>query len=118
MGITYIDIESMDWLEVTDAWSGKVDPGEPDVRFKQFETGSDVVPRGQLVQYERGHCERAHSHRESELLFILDGDATVAGVPVRPGALIYIEGGTTYGPIQGGENGLRFLRLHVGRDGD
>jgi hypothetical protein len=113
MSAQYIDTEAMDWTEVTKDWPGKVNPGEPDVRFKLFETRSGVIPRGQLVQYESGHVEKAHSHDESELLFIIDGDALIGGEPVRPGMLVYIQGGTTYGPIEGGATGMRFLRLHL-----
>src|ERR1700722_8015783 len=114
MSVQYIDTEAMDWSEVTTDWPGKVNPGEPDVRVKPFETRSGVVPRGQLVQYESGHVEKAHSHDESELLFIIDGDVTIGGDPARPGMLTHIPGGTTYGPIEGGQKGVRFLRLHLG----
>jgi hypothetical protein len=114
MTVEYIDTEKMDWTEVTKDWPGKVNAGEPDVRFKPFEVGSGVVPRGQLVEYEPGHVEKAHSHEESELLFIIDGDATIGDDPARSGMLIHISGGTTYGPVEGGPKGVRFLRLHLG----
>jgi mannose-6-phosphate isomerase-like protein (cupin superfamily) len=116
VGMRSIDFNAIAWTEVTDTWQGKVAAGEPDVRYKPFETGSGAVPRGQFVEYEPGHFEKAHSHEESELLYILDGDATFGDDRVGPGMLLYIEGGTTYGPITGGSNGLRFLRLHLVED--
>jgi hypothetical protein len=113
MSVQYIDTDAMGWSEVTKDWPGKVGAGEPDVRFKPFEIGSQAVPRGQLVEYEPGHVEKPHSHSENEILFIFDGDATIGGERVSPGTLVYIDGGTTYGPIESGVNGTRFLRLHL-----
>ncbi|GEM_PF-1561669 len=114
MAVHYVDFESMGWTEVPNNWAGKAAAGEPGVRFKPFELGSSAVPRGQFVEYEPGHFEKAHSHDESELLHIIDGGGTIAGEPITAGMLIYIEGGTTYGPIEGGPQGMRFLRLHLG----
>jgi hypothetical protein len=113
MSVQYIDTGAMGWSEVTTDWPGKVRAGEPDVRFKPFEIGSQAVPRGQLVEYEPGHIENPHSHAENEILFIIRGDATIGGQRVSPGTLVYIDGGTTYGPIESGIDGTSFLRLHL-----
>jgi hypothetical protein len=106
LSVEYIDTGAMDWTEVTKDWPGMVQAGEPAVRFKPFEVASGAVPRGHLVEYEPGHFEKPHSHEESEILFIIDGDATIGGEPVRSRMLVYVPGGTTYGPIEGGAKGI------------
>jgi hypothetical protein len=113
MAVNIIDINSIEWRIPDKAWKGKVGDGEPEVQFKPFETQSDSVPRGQLVFYEPGHHEAAHSHDESEFLYILEGDCTVGDVLVTAGMLVHIEGKTVYGPLKGGPEGVRFLRLHL-----
>lgn len=114
MAVHYTDLEDGNWLQASKSdWKGKVAAGEPDVQFRPFETASPVVPRGQLVQYEPGHHEARHSHEESEFLYVLAGEATLGDVQLRAGMLVHVEGGTEYGPIDSGPDGLKFLRLHL-----
>jgi hypothetical protein len=114
MAVKIVDIEGLDWLSPDDSWGGTAADGQPGVRFKPFAIGDGLVPEGQLVEYEVGHFEGAHSHKEDEILFLLSGQLSIAEQQLLPGTLIYIEGGTTYGPLKS-EGGCRFLRLHVSR---
>ena len=113
MAVHYIDIEGIEWRIPDKAWKGKVGEGEPEVQFKPFDTASGAVPRGQLVFYEPGHVEAEHSHAEDEFLYILEGDATIGDDHVAAGMLVHVEGSTVYGPLKGGPDGLKFLRLHL-----
>jgi hypothetical protein len=112
MAVNIVDTEGMDWSSVGNTWAGKAPDGQPGVRFKPFTVGDGPVPRGQLVEYEVGHSEGAHSHAEDEILFLLSGQLSIDGKQLSPGTLIYIEGGTVYGPLTS-EEGCRFLRLHL-----
>jgi hypothetical protein len=112
MAVNIIDIEGLGWSSVDSAWAGKAPDSQPGVRFKPFAIGDGPVPRGQLVEYEVGHFEDAHSHGEDEILFLLSGQLSIDEKQLSPGTLVYIEGGTIYGPLRSQE-GCRFLRLHV-----
>lgn len=114
MAVNIVDIERLDWSSVGNTWSGKAPDGQPGVRFKPFTVGDGLVPKGQLVEYEIGHFEGAHSHAEDEILFLLSGQLSIDDQPLSPGTLVYIDGGTIYGPLRSDE-GCRFLRLHVAR---
>jgi hypothetical protein len=114
MAVNIVDTEGLDWSSVGNTWAGKAPDGQPGVRFKPFAIGDGPVPKGQLVEYEGGHFEGAHSHGEDEILFLLAGQLSIDDQPLSPGALVYIEGGTVYGPLKS-EGGCRFLRLHLVR---
>ena len=112
MAVEIVNLELLDWVEVTNDWPGKVAADEPDVRYKPFAIASAAVPAGQLVQYEPGHVEAEHSHQEGELFFVVDGSFTVGERELTAGTLTYIPGGTRYGAVAG-PSGVRFLRLHL-----
>jgi hypothetical protein len=111
--VNTIDTSTLHWKEVSDDWPGQVAPGAPAVRYKAFDIGSPLVPSGQLVEYEAGHVEAPHSHVESEIFFVVSGHLSVGDVALSPGTLLYISGGTTYGPSIAGPEGVQFLRLHI-----
>ena len=115
MAVNIFDIEGLDWSSVGNTWAGKAADDQPGVRFKPFTIGDGPVPRGQLVEYDVGHFEGAHSHGEDEILFLLSGHLSIDEKQLSPGTLVYIEGGTVYGPLKS-EEGCRFLRLHVGKE--
>ena len=110
----FFDETSVDWLGTPNDWEGKVDEGEPDVRYKVLVEGKDSVPGVQLVEFEPAHHEKAHSHPESEVLFVLDGEMTIGGRKVRAGAGVFIEKNTQYGPLDASDSGVRFLRVGLG----
>jgi len=112
MAVKIVDIEGLDWLSPDASWGGTAPEGQPSVRFKPFTISEGLVPKGQLVEYDVGHFESAHSHDEDEILFLLSGRLSIDEQQLFPGTLVYIEGGTTYGPLRSDE-GCRFLRLHV-----
>jgi hypothetical protein len=112
MGVTVIDVSSMEWQEVPTAWEGKAAPGRPGVRFKSFTSPAPEVPNGQLIEYEAGHAEGEHSHEEGELYYLLTGDLTILNLPVDPGTIVYIPAGTRYANRTVG--GCSFLRLGLG----
>ncbi len=93
---------------------GKVAEGEPDVRYKVLTSGSDGVPGIQFVEYDAGHREKPHSHSESEVLWVLNGEVSIGGQTLRAGAGAFIEKDTVYGPLEAGNQGARFLRIGLG----
>jgi hypothetical protein len=73
-----------------------------------------LMPRVRPSRGRRGRgLESRHAHEESELLYITSGEAVLDGTTLRPGMLIFVEGGTEYGPILGGPDGLGLLRIEV-----
>lgn len=113
MSIQTVKLDELDWSGVPDSWAGKVAAGQPDVRFKPFTTGSPVVPRGQLVHYEAGHVEAPHSHVEGEIFYVIGGSFTIGEIELPARTLVYIAGGTEYGPSVAGPDGAEFLRFHL-----
>jgi mannose-6-phosphate isomerase-like protein (cupin superfamily) len=113
MAVRMIATQELDWNSVPDSWAGKAPKDKPGVRFKAFEVGAGSIPRAQVIEYEAGHDEPAHSHEEDEVFFFLDGQLAIGDQEAKPGTLVFIEGGTTYGPLRSDE-GCRFLRLHLG----
>jgi len=109
--ILYVDEAQAEW-RVSPLKPGMKE-GDPRVRSKHLVGGADGVPRVIIAEYEPGHREPRHSHAESEVLYILDGDATIEGTVVRPGTVVFVEGATEYGPVVSGEHGVRFLRVEV-----
>jgi quercetin dioxygenase-like cupin family protein len=109
--VVYVDDAASEW-RVSPLKPGMKE-GDPRVRSKLLSSGGEGIPLVLLAEYEPGHREPRHSHANSELLYILDGEATVEGRTVRPGMLVFVEGKTEYGPITSGANGVRFLRVEV-----
>jgi mannose-6-phosphate isomerase-like protein (cupin superfamily) len=114
--IVYIDSADDEWQRSLSNSQQTADGAYPTykkLRYKSLDTGVPGVPTVQLVEYEPGHEEPAHSHAGSEMLFVLDGEAAIGDRVVQAGTLVYIEGGTTYGPIKGGPDGMRFVRVDL-----
>jgi len=107
MAVTVVDVEALEWRDVPSSRAGT-----GDVRVKAFATGSDSIPAGQLVEYAAGRIEIPHSHSEDEVFYVLDGEMTVDDTVARPGAVVVIGAGSTYGLTS--EGGCRFLRLRLG----
>ncbi len=112
--VVYFEESAVDWLEIPDAWEGKVAKGEPDVRYKLLTAGGDGVPGIQFVEFDAGHHEQAHSHAESEVLWVQSGEVTIGGHTLRAGSGAFIEKDTVYGPLIAGSDGTRFLRIGLG----
>ena len=89
--VVYFEESAVDWLEIPDAWEGKVAKGEPDVRYKLLTAGGDGVPGIQFVEFDAGHHEQAHSHAESEVLWVQSGEVTIGGHTLRAGSGAFIE---------------------------
>ena len=102
--------EDCPWQLPPNDWPGKVADDAPQVRFRTLCEGTRL-PDVRLVEYEPGHHEAAHSHGETEALYILQGEIDLGGTTVTAGTLVVIEGDTTYGPLQAGRDGARFLRV-------
>jgi mannose-6-phosphate isomerase-like protein (cupin superfamily) len=85
--------------------------GDPRVLYKRLLNETEGGPRVYLSQYEPGHEEPRHSHREGEVLYVLDGEANIEGTTLRPGMMVYVDGSTEYGPIKAGAAGLTFVRF-------
>ena len=107
MTVTVVDVGALEWRTVAPSRAGT-----GDVRVKAFATGCDSVPAGQLVEYEAGRIEVSHSHDADEVFYVLDGEMAIDATVARPGAVVVIEAGTTYGLTSAG--GCRFLRLRLG----
>lgn len=115
MTVNVVDIKALEWRDVPATRAGEAAGDGPEVRFKAFSTGAPAVPAGQLIVYEPGHVEGRHSHVEGEIYYMITGDLTIGEDRVEPGMLVYIEGGTEYGPSTT-DAGCHFLRLSLARD--
>ena len=111
--IVYFEKDAADWLGVPDTWEGKVTAGEPGLRYKLLTHGEPGVPGIQFVEFEAGHHEGAHSHPESEVLYVLGGQMTIGELTLRPGSGAFIVQDTVYGPLDTTE-GVTFLRIGLG----
>jgi|SRR5271154_5311900 len=109
--VVYVEESGVEWRVSPPKPGMPVD--NPGVRAKFLTAGSDEIPRVLLAEYEAGHTEPRHKHREAELLYVLDGEATIEATTIRPGMLVYVEGSTEYGPVVSGPAGIRFLRIEV-----
>jgi cupin domain len=88
--------------------------GDPRVRYRHLSARGDAqIPRATLAEYDPRHVEPRHSHAESELLYVTSGEAAIDGTTLRPGMLVFVEGGSEYGPIVGGPEGFGLLRIEV-----
>jgi hypothetical protein len=105
---------ALPWLGVPTDWPGKVERGEPDVRYKVLTEARDAIPGIQLVEFEAGHFEQAHSHPEGEVLYVLAGEMAIGELKLGAGAGVVIERDTVYGPLRTGPAGARFLRVGLG----
>lgn len=105
--------DDVPWREVSLSWAGKVASGEPDVFFKELIGEGDICPRVQFARYEPGHYEKKHSHPVGEFLFITKGALELEDQVLGPGALIFIDKNTVYGPLKAGEKGTEFLRVEI-----
>jgi hypothetical protein len=63
------------------------------------------------TRYEPNHLQPAHSHDEDEVIYILEGEVTVGEARCGPGAAIFVEKDTQYGPLVAGPQGVVFLRV-------
>ena len=111
--LVYFEEAAVDWLEIPDDWEGKVAPGEPAVRYKMLTQEDGGVPGIQFVEFEAGHHEKAHSHPESEVLYVVEGEMTIGDLTLRAGSGAFIAEGTVYGPLET-KRGARFLRVGFG----
>lgn len=114
MSVTVVELDTLDWQASPSSWAGKAGPGQPQVRFKPFTTGSPSLPRGQLIEYEPGHTEPVHSHSEGELFYLLDGHLSIGDTVLGPGTVVYIGPGTEYAGCS--NDGCHFLRLPLDAD--
>jgi hypothetical protein len=112
--ITYFESGSARWLGVPEDWQGKVAPGEPDVRYKVLTEERGATPGIQLVEFDPRHFETPHSHPESEVLYVLEGEMSVGDLKLGAGSGVFIEKDTVYGPLRTGPQGARFLRVGFG----
>ncbi len=111
--VVYFEQGARDWLGVPEDWAGKVPGSEPGVRYKLLTGDGAGIPGIQLVEFEPGHHEKPHSHPESEVLYVLDGEMTLGERTLRAGAGAFIEKDTVYGPLDTAA-GVRFLRVGLG----
>ncbi len=87
--------------------------GEAALHFKRLSAKASGGPNVQIAQYGPGHTEQAHSHPHDEMLYILEGGGTLSSHSLEPGAMLFIERNTVYGPVVGGPKGLKFLRVQL-----
>ena len=102
--VSSIDESAIEWIQP---------PGKAGVHFKILYSTAQGGPNVQLAEYEPGHEEHPHSHPTSELLYILEGELSLDGERVGPGTMLYVEKDTVYGPLIGGQHGVKFLRVEL-----
>jgi quercetin dioxygenase-like cupin family protein len=111
--IVPFEASALPWLGTPEDWAGKVRSGEPDVRYKMLTEAKGAVPGIQLVEFEAGHSEPAHSHPESEVIYVLEGEIQLGATTLGRGAGVFIEKDTVYA-LETGPVGATFLRVGLG----
>ena len=102
--VSSIDESAIEWIQP---------PGKAGVHFKILYSTAQGGPNVQLAEYEPGHEEHPHSHPTSELLYILEGELSLGEERVGPGTMLFVEKDTVYGPLIGGQRGVKFLRVEL-----
>jgi quercetin dioxygenase-like cupin family protein len=108
-GVYYSSVNDVDWK--VSPPKPEMPPDNPDVRHKPLFQGMPTDARVQLCEYDPGHYEPAHSHDRSEVLFVLRGSLRVGDLELSEGSALYVQGGTTYGPLTSDKEGILFLRV-------
>ena len=91
----------------------RVKPDEPDALMRYLTAAEPSAPSVQLVQFEPNRRSAPHSHPTGEIIYVLEGEGRWGDYALKPGVLIYVEKDTVYGPVVGGPDGMKFLRVEL-----
>jgi hypothetical protein len=69
--------------------------------------------RALIVAQPPGHKTKVHSHSETEIIHILEGDIKVGNRTLGPGTCLFIEHDTQY-QFTVGDEGVRFMNIRPG----
>ena len=64
--------------------------------------------------YDPGVVIQEHGHSSDHVVFILRGSATFGEIDCRPGTVIFLEEGATFGPIVAGPDGTELVEFYAG----
>jgi len=67
-----------------------------------------------FTEYEPGLTLEVHGHRSDHVIWILEGSLAVGDVDCRPGTMILLEHGATFGPLVAGPLGTTLLEFYTG----
>ena len=75
------------------------------------EQNDNGLPQGFLVYQPPGSVTPPHFHETNQFQVFVDGSGTMGKHPAGPLTVQYANGHTPYGPIEAGENGVRYFTL-------
>jgi hypothetical protein len=67
-----------------------------------------------LTEYDPGLVLEEHGHKSDHMIYVIKGSMTIGGVECRPGSMVLLEHGATFGPIVAGPEGTEFIEMYTG----
>ncbi len=74
---------------------------------------SGQAPRVFMVRWQPGKETPAHSHKDDEVIYVLEGEFKAGETTFRPGTALFVERDTVYGPLVAGPQGARFVNISL-----
>jgi hypothetical protein len=79
-------------------------------RFIEMSPSRSVM----YTRYDPGFILPRHSHRETEIVFVVEGDMMVGDHHCPEGSCIILDAETMFGPLVAGENGVHIFEVFPG----
>ena len=86
----------------------------PNMRLTMYMGSVEVLERGPqafIVDANPGYVSKAHFHSIDQFQVFVRGDAVGKRAIQSPATILYTDGYTPYGPLYGGDAGLKFFNL-------
>jgi hypothetical protein len=66
------------------------------------------------THYDPGVTLEVHGHNSDHVIYVLEGSVSISGVDCRPGMMVLLEHGATFGPIIAGPEGTDLVEFYTG----
>jgi len=111
--LAFVHVDDVEFTQVVRQLHGDREAG---VHIKFLEWTPDRFVA--YTRYDPGLVLERHGHSSDHLVFVLDGELTIAtGAGDRlctAGMLVVLEHGAAFGPLTAGPNGVTFLETYTG----
>jgi hypothetical protein len=107
--LVFRHLDDVPWREVKAQMHGDQRVG---VHLKFMETS----PRRTVIytRYDPGLVIEEHGHSSDHVIFILKGSLMVGETDCRPGTMVLLEHGATFGPLVAGPEGTELIEFYTG----
>jgi hypothetical protein len=102
-------IDEIEWQEVKAQQHG-------DRRVSIWEKYLEWTPELMVLyaRYDPGMLVERHGHRSDHIVYVIEGELNVGGVPCPAGTNIVLDTGEVFGPIEAGPDGAVLLEVMMG----